>query len=430
MRFAAAICILLAAGVLSVALHSEDLPQNALLIARSRQHNRNFLRRNPAYTCLETISREIRQPKQRRSVKQDVVQVDVGIGSHEEIYSWPGAETFSPDGLVGLVGQGFLGTGAFDTFARNIFVYDAAAIKLSGEGILEGRDAWRFSYAIPSLNSHWQVNWLGAKGVVGETGALWVDRKTLTLLRLDAKAVDFPPNLPLNAITTTVLYQTIAIGGTRALIPSDAQLTAIEWNGTMHRDVLAFSQCRLFEAESKIVDSPASLREAITKYEADRVALPPGLNLRFTLETRIQMNTAKIGDAISARLDKPVKISDQLTAPRGALVKGRIRELVLLQEPPNTYQVGLEFNELDWPGHSSIFLAEATDVQALAGIKTLLVRGSTRYSHIRIGELTSSSTEEIRPMEMPGVATFFVSNSLVIPNGLQMTWRTQQTGHF
>lgn len=430
MRFAAAIGILFAVGAFPVDLHSEDLPQSALLIARSRQHNSDLLQRLPAYTCLETISREVQQPKQRRPVKQDVVQVDVGVGLHEEIYSWPGAEVFSSDGLASLVGQGFLGTGAFDTFARNIFVFDAAAVKLVGAELLEGREAWGFSYTIPSLNSNWQVNWLGAKGVVGEAGAFWVDRKSLTLLRLDAKAVDFPPNLPLNAIKSTVRYQTVSIGGTRALIPSDAQLTAIEWNGTMHRDELAFSQCRLFEAESKIVDSPALLREAITKYEVDRVALPPGLNLRFTLETRIQMNTAKVGDAIIAHLDKPVKISDQLTAPRGALAKGRIRELVLLRDTPNTYQVGLEFNELDWLGHSGIFLAEATDIQALAGIKTSLVRGSTRYSHMGMGELTSSSTEEIRPMEMPGVATFFVSNSLVIPNGLQMTWRTQQAKHF
>jgi hypothetical protein len=179
-----------------------------------------------------------------------------------------------------------------------------------------------------------------------------------------------------------------------------------------------------------MVDSAPLLREAIKKYEADRVALPPGLHLQLKLETNIRMDTAKLGDTIFARLEKPVKMSDQLTVPSGALVKGRIRELASLQDPTNTYQVGLEFNELDWPGHSGIFFAEAIDIQALAGIKTSLVRGAIRYSHIGIGEVTSSSTEEIRPIEMPGVAIFFVSNSLVIPKGLQMTWRTQQTRHF
>lgn len=430
MRFAAAIGILLVTGALSTVLHSDEFPQNILLIARVRRHNRELLRRLPAYTCLETISRETRAPKQKKAEPMDVVQVDVGVGSREEIYSWPGAETFSSDGLMGLVGQGFLGTGAFDTFARAVFVSDAALVKLSGAEVLAGKDAWRFSYTIPSLASNWQVNWLGAKGVVGESGTFWVDKKDLRLLRLDAEAVDFPPNLPLNAITATIRYQTISIGDTQVLIPSDAQLTATEWNGNMHRDELAFSQCRLFEAESKLVDSTASLREAIKKYESDRLLLPPGLHLRCKLEANIRMDTAKLGDAIAARLDKPVKISDELTAPRGALVKGRIRELVSLHDAPNTYQVGLEFNELAWPGYSAIFFAEATDIQALAGIKTSLIRGSMRYSHMGLGELTSSSTEEIRPMKMPGVATFFVINSAVIPKGLQMTWRTQQTRHF
>jgi hypothetical protein len=429
MRGAVAAHLFLIISFSAASTYPDELPRSVLEMARAKQHNRDLLKRAPLYTCLETMSREQKTPRQRKPQRQDIVQVDVGIGARQEIYSWPGEQSFSSSDLGGLVGHGLLATGIFAAFARNIFVLDDAIVRPAGTDDLDGRKALHFTYSISSLQSSWNVNWLGAEGVVGESGEFWLDPASLTLLRLSVAATDFPPNLPLAAMTARITYQTVSIGSISALVPSAAQVVVTEINGTTHRDEIAFSQCRVFEADSKVADSPASLETAVEKYEAQRDAVPAGLDLPITLETGINAATVKLGEALTARLNKAVKLSAQLTAPRGALVKGRIREFLKLDDPPGTYQVGLEFNELDWPGHSGIFFAEAMNLQQIAGVSPFIARGSARSITTLAGLETTSTTERITPAAIPGVATFFLSNSNVIPKGFQMIWRTQKTKH-
>ena len=260
----------------------------SLEIAHTLRHNRDLLKNLPAYTCLETISRNQQEPRQRKPHALDIVQVDVGVGEGQEIYSWPGEQAFSSSELGRLVGHGFLETGFFHTFASNLFVSDAAVIRLFGEEVLQGRDAIRFTYNIPWLASNWKVDWLGARGVVGESGEFWVDKNSLTLLRFDADADNFPPNVPLKTLTVRIDYETLAIGGKTVLIPSSAEIVAVELKGTVHRDAIAFTQCHIFEAESKIASSPEILTKAVERYEAHREALPGGLDISIALESAIR----------------------------------------------------------------------------------------------------------------------------------------------
>jgi hypothetical protein len=63
----------------------DDLPRHTLETARVLRENSALLKSIPTYTCLETISREEKAPKQRKPRPLDVVQVDVGVGQSGEI---------------------------------------------------------------------------------------------------------------------------------------------------------------------------------------------------------------------------------------------------------------------------------------------------------------------------------------------------------
>lgn len=419
--------VLLIAGSQVHSDHPDDLPRSVLEVAHTLQHNRDLLGSVPMYTCLETISREQKEPKQRKARALDVVQVDVGIGRGEEIYSWPGQDTFSSGGLMDLVGQGYLATGIFDTFARNLFIANVGLVQFAGEQAFQNADTLHFTYSVPSLSSKWDVDWLGAQGVVGESGEFWVDKKTLTLLTLDVAATSIPPNLPLKSLTVKIDYQTLAIGQTRALIPSGAENIAVELNGTAYRNAIAFSQCHVFEAESGISDSSQGLAKAVAGYEEHRTALPAGLYLFITLQSEIHAGRVKIGDAITGRLDKPVKISPEIIAPGGAIVKGRVREFRQLQDPPNTFEVGLAFDELAWPTHIASFFAEAVSMEQEDGLSTFISRGTSRSMETVAGVLTNSMTQNVWPSEMPGVATFFLTGTESVPKGFQIRLRTLRT---
>ncbi|MGH9655682.1 MAG: hypothetical protein ACRD6B_19730 [Bryobacteraceae bacterium] len=420
--------VLLVAGLSATPIDPQDLPQGIMAVARALRHNRDLLKNVSDYTCLETISRERKAPKQRNSLTLDVVQADVAVGEGTEIYSWPGEASFSSDNLEGLVGQGFVATGFFDAFAGNIFVQNGAAVKFAGKQDFQGRPALRFTYVL-SARAKWKVNWLGAHGNVGSAGEFWIDPKTFRLLRLDVHATQIPATLPLNAIQVAIDYKPLSIGNRDALIPSGAQILAVETTGTGYRDMIGYSQCHAFAAEATLSASPVNLKSAVQTYEAHRLHLPAGLKLRMALETRIQMNTAKIGDLVRARLEKAVKLSPELTIPRGSVIEGRVRELKTLGDPPNTRELGIAFDEIDWPGYAGIFFGKPIQIEQIPGLSMSLSKTTRQNRTTMIGALMNTTTEQVWPAEIPGVATFFLTGSRVVPKHFRMTWRTEETQH-
>ncbi|HEX4232531.1 MAG TPA: hypothetical protein VHZ07_27975 [Bryobacteraceae bacterium] len=101
---------------------SEDLSPDTLLVIHTLLANRKLLNQLSQYTCLETIDRSRPATKRHKPQKQDVIQLDVGVGAHQEIYSWPGDSSFSSKDLFSLVGHGMLANGLFESFAANLFI--------------------------------------------------------------------------------------------------------------------------------------------------------------------------------------------------------------------------------------------------------------------------------------------------------------------
>ena len=189
---------------ISVAI-SADLSPETLLVAHALLANRKLLSQLSQYTCLETIERSRPTTKRHKFEKQDVIQLDVGVGAHQEIFSWPGDAAFTSEDLGSLVGHGMLANGLFQSFAANLFIGDSGYVKAAGESIIDGRKAFHFTFTVPLLlQSRWEVNWMGARGWVGEEGEFWVDQSDLRLLRLDVAATNIQPTIPLQSLRLTI----------------------------------------------------------------------------------------------------------------------------------------------------------------------------------------------------------------------------------
>lgn len=403
-------------------LLSEDLSPDVLRIAHVMNVNRDLLKPVNQYTCLETITRGDVEGRKRQLKKRDVVQVDVGVGSGREIYSWPGADQFSSQDIAALIGHGLVANGLFQAFAESIFSSGDIVVKPAGEQPIGGRPAFHFTYAASSLQEQWDINWLGTRGAVGYRGEFWVDKTSFALVRLIIRATDIPPSLPLQRLTIVIDYQPPA---GKALIPESALFTAVELNGKTGYDSFVFSHCHIFEAESRV--SSDELGQAVEQYEEKREFLPGGLTIPVTLATTISSVNARIGDPIEGVLDKAVRISSGLTAPRGAELKGRIREFDRLADLPNSFIVGLEFDELKWPGHSFSFFAEPVSLEPIHGVASIAFVGSTRSGQMGPGGLwTASTTERIWASAIPGAATFLLQDSSVLSKGFRILWHTKK----
>jgi hypothetical protein len=412
----------------------DDLPPGVLLTAHTLQANYKLLSRLPRYTCLETISRGQPTKKGHKVHKQDVIRLDIAVGGGEEIYSWPGDPTFSSKNLFQLVGTGILADGLFRTFAANIFFDNGAIVEAAGGGIVEGKKAFRFTYSMPSLQGRWELNWNGTQGLLGERGVFWVNQSDLSLLRLEVEAVDIPVNLPVASLTIMIRYRLLVSQEANALIPETAAMEVVERNGTIHNEEIAFSQCRVFGTETSFSSdskTPDDLKIAMSSYEAKREVLPPGLIFQISLETPIHADTTSVGDRISASLKAPVKISRDQIIPKGAQLSGRVREFHVMNNPSEATLVGLEFDEITWAGHSAPFFADAFSIQPLAGVETVLFEGSqyTR-SNGDAGLTFFSTTERVRPIPIPGVASFYLRGAAAsLPKGFLMSWRTQDVAN-
>jgi hypothetical protein len=79
---------------------------------------------------------------------------------------------------------------------------------------------------------------------------------------------------------------------------------------------------------------------------------PASLTLTIGLETPLDLETAHVGDLISAKVQSAVKHKGVVIVPKGALVSGRLRRLEKYTDESPYFVVGLEFSEVDFPRES------------------------------------------------------------------------------
>jgi hypothetical protein len=406
---------------------AQELSPDVLTLARAMNTNRDLLKRLPLYTCLETIERT--RPRMRgRMSAGDVVQVDVGVGNGSEMYSWPGDTSFSSLDLPHLVMHGLLSTGMFSGFAHNLFVGDQGIVKLTGKDMMQGHDAFRFTYLIPSLVNRWVINWDGKSGKLQETGEFWVDAQDYHLMRLQVDAQEIPPQMLLTSISLVMDYGIVQSDSDKTLLAMGGTLTAVENSGKVYHNGVAFSHCHVFAAESKMSANDADIAAALTRYKEKEGLLPAGLNLRVALAEPVVAKNARVGDSIGARLELAVRLSPELEIPAGALLKGRIRQFSKVDDPPNTYQVGIAFSELEWGKRSYRFFAELVGMEPLPGIQPELSRSEGTSAGSVAGTLQITRYETTVGYAIPGAAVFFLSDTPSLPKGFRMTWRTTEVG--
>ena len=408
------------------AFSSQELPPDVLTLAHAMNTNRDFLKRLPLYTCLQTIQRSTARSHARASAL-DVVQVDVGASPGTEMYSWPDETTFSSLDLPDLVAHGLLSTGMFSGFAHNLFVGDQAIVQLIGEDSISGRQAIRFKYRVPSLMNRWNINWKGRLGQLQEAGQFWVSAPDYHLIRLQVDAQNIPPQLLLRSIALVMDYQTIHDHSSDSLLPIGGTFTVVDNSGTVYRNTVAFSHCHVFAAESKMAADDPDPAAVFTRYKQAEGFLPAGLTLKLALLNPIDATTARVGDSITARLESTVRSSTDFEILKGAVFNGRVRQFEKLNDPPNTYLVEISFSGVECGDRNYRFFAELLGMESLPGIHSARTHNQqTMNFHSEHGGTGIVHNESTISYSIPGAAVFFLSDTPSLPKGFSTSWRTTQ----
>ncbi len=84
-------------------------------------------------------------------------------------------------------------------------------------------------------------------------GAIWVDKESRRVLKLEQKTTDFPFGSPFSRADMTLEYAFIKIDNNLYLLPSGSEnISCVSGAGSCARNVLAFKNYKKFTTDSSI----------------------------------------------------------------------------------------------------------------------------------------------------------------------------------
>jgi hypothetical protein len=237
-------------------LPNQELPQWVLSLSRIKRQTRAELLRIPNYACLETIKRFHKPARGTVFKLTDTLRIEVALIGDRELFAPEGATQFQDVDLSSLFTGGTIGTGAFTSIVRNLFVGDAGRTTGWGEETLNGQRALWYSFAIPEMFKAYKVTSPTGSAYVAEDGKFWVDAQTLVLLRIEEHALDIPYSIGMREISNTIDYAKLPIGESLQLLPRTAETLVTESDGSQNRNITEFSNCREYSSQSLIRFGP------------------------------------------------------------------------------------------------------------------------------------------------------------------------------
>jgi hypothetical protein len=115
------------------------------------------------------------------------------------------------------------------------------------------RPAWRYDYTIEQPRSSWQVEAGGSRFRPAYGGAIWIDKETNRVLRIEMSARKVPAEFPLDQVESTVDYDFVLIGDKKFLLPVHSEALSCE-RGTSEcaRNVIDFRNYKKYGSDSSV----------------------------------------------------------------------------------------------------------------------------------------------------------------------------------
>jgi hypothetical protein len=115
------------------------------------------------------------------------------------------------------------------------------------------RPAYRYDYTIEQPRSSWQVEASGSRYRPAYGGAIWIDKETSRVLRIEMSARNIPREFPLDQVESTVDYDFVLIGDKKYLLPTHSEALSCERGTTQcSRNVIDFRNYKKYGADSSI----------------------------------------------------------------------------------------------------------------------------------------------------------------------------------
>jgi hypothetical protein len=151
--------------------------------------------------------------------------------------------------------SGTWSTGEFGTTLEDVMsVGTNATFRRRGEEKMLGRVAVVYDYTVAQGNSHWtMVSPDGRQYKPAYEGAVWIDRESRRVLRIEQRTTSFPRDFTLSRAECKLQYAWVKIEQKSYLLPSSSEnVGCMSGSGACTRNFLEFKNYRKFSTESNI----------------------------------------------------------------------------------------------------------------------------------------------------------------------------------
>jgi hypothetical protein len=145
-------------------------------------------------------------------------------------------------------------TGEFVTVLQDVLSrMTNAAFTKHGEDRITGRTALVYDYTVKQPNSHWTIIAMGASYRPAYQGAIWIDKETHRVLRMEMRSLSLPSDFPYVKAELVLDYDSVRIENRVFLLPVHSEnLLCARESDLCSRNVIDFRNYRKFTAESNI----------------------------------------------------------------------------------------------------------------------------------------------------------------------------------
>ncbi len=392
------------------------------VIPRIRGRLKAALEKLPDYTCLETVERSRRPAPGAAWQPLDTIRLQVGVIDRKEMYSWSGEQRFDGRELRELTGKGIAGNGSFAEHVRHIFLGQGVEFTARTGETIGGREVLVFDFDLDAAFSRYTLRIPPHEAPVGVRGSFAVDRETLDIRRLEVQAHEIPPDFGIARLSHRIHYAAVAIGARPVFLPASAEISVLAADEKEeHRNVIEFSGCKQYEAESKLrFDEAAPLETSAAP--ADPGPLPLNLRVEMELDSDIEPEKAALGDSVSALVLKPARDGERIAIPAGAVLHGRLVRLDKDAAPFPHYVVGIEFHTLEAAGARTPFSATMQQ----AGPASALLKQQKSMDPVFTKKRTARFDILVREKQRGSGVLLWDARQPRIKRGLKMVWLTAE----
>jgi hypothetical protein len=230
-----------------------DEPMEDPQIAKAREAAQEFTASLPNYLVRQHTTRYWSDTAKVEWRPLDVLSLTVVYENGKESYRNVRVNsklTSKPlEALSGTVSQGEFGSTLADLLSSST----NAEFRRRGTTQVGGHSAWRFDFKVELTNSHWTIR-TGSQSIrPAYKGAVWVERDTARVLRIEMQAQNLPGDYPLDVSEWVVEYGSVKLGTHEFLVPVKAEVLAC-WRGSAQcsRNATEFRNYQRFTGESDL----------------------------------------------------------------------------------------------------------------------------------------------------------------------------------